>query len=383
MKKSKLKVLGLELFIIFVLILLIIFQNKLSRWGITLVILFCSFISYRLLKNRKINSYHKKIVAILFFLFGLVYLAILYLMGLYFGFVRSKILFSLNTVFNLILPISIVIIISEILRSVLLSQDINFMINKKEKNFSPVLTFIILVLIDILMYTGSVDFNNLDSVLTMVGFVLFSSIANNLLFNFISVRYDYKGIIIFKLMINLYMYFIPIIPDVYMFMMSFFKMLFAYIIYIVIDKLFSKNDFVISYFDKRRLFVGNTILMMFAVFLIMLVSCQFKYGIMVIGSESMMGTLNKGDMVLFKSYNSGDEISEGQVIIFNYNNIKTVHRVVKILNVNGINRYYTKGDANKHADDGYITKEDIQGIVKFDIRYLGYPTLFLKEMFEN
>lgn len=383
MKKSKLKVLGLELFIIFVLILLIIFQNKLSRWGITLVILFCSFISYRLLKNRKINSYHKKIVAILFFLFGLVYLAILYLMGLYFGFVRSKILFSLNTVFNLILPISIVIIISEILRSVLLSQDINFMINKKEKNFSPVLTFIILVLIDILMYTGSVDFNNLDSVLTMVGFVLFSSIANNLLFNFISVRYDYKGIIIFKLMINLYMYFIPIIPDVYMFMMSFFKMLFAYIIYIVIDKLFSKNDFVISYFDKRRLFVGNTILMMFAVFLIMLVSCQFKYGIMVIGSESMMGTLNKGDMVLFKSYNSDDEISEGQVIIFNYNNIKTVHRVVKILNVNGINRYYTKGDANKHADDGYITKEDIQGIVKFDIRYLGYPTLFLKEMFEN
>lgn len=383
MKKSKLKVLGLELFIIFVLILLIIFQNKLSRWGITLVILFCSFISYRLLKNRKINSYHKKIVAILFFLFGLVYLAILYLMGLYFGFVRSKILFSLNTVFNLILPISIVIIISEILRSVLLSQDINFMINKKEKNFSPVLTFIILVLIDILMYTGSVDFNNLDSVLTMVGFVLFSSIANNLLFNFISVRYDYKGIIIFKLMINLYMYFIPIIPDVYMFMMSFFKMLFAYIIYIVIDKLFSKNDFVISYFDKRRLFVGNTILMMFAVFLIMLVSCQFKYGIMVIGSESMMGTLNKGDMVLFKSYNNDDEISEGQVIIFNYNNIKTVHRVVKILNVNGINRYYTKGDANKHADDGYITKEDIQGIVKFDIRYLGYPTLFLKEMFEN
>ena len=53
------------------------------------------------------------------------------------------------------------------------------------------------------------------------------------------------------------------------------------------------------------------------------------------------------------------------------------------LKKNGINRYYTKGDANKHADDGYITKEDIQGIVKFDIRYLGYPTLFLKEMFEN
>ena len=50
-----------------------------------------------------------------------------------------------------------------------------------------------------------------------------------------------------------------------------------------------------------------------------------------------------------------------------------MHRVVKILNVNGINRYYTKGDANKHADDGYITKEDIQEVAnmfKLDTIYL-------------
>ena len=232
------------------------------------------------------------------------------------------------------------------------------------------------------MYTGTIDFSNLDSILTVIGYVLFSSIANNLLFNYISIRYDTKGIIIFRLVANLYTYIIPIIPDVFMFMMSFYKMLYAYLVYIAMDKLFSKNDFVISYSEKRRMFIGNTIIMIFTALLIMLVSCEFKYGLMVIGSESMTGTLDMGDAVIFEAY-VGQEILNGQVIIFDYNNIKAVHRVIKIMNVNGVNRYYTKGDANKEQDDGYITEKDIHGLVKIRIKYIGYPTLMVRKLFEK
>ena len=165
-------------------------------------------------------------------------------------------------------------------------------------------------------------------------------------------------------------------------MMTFYKMISSYLIYIVLDKLFSKNDFVISYSEKRRLFIGNTIIMILAVLLIMLVSCEFKYGLMVIGSESMTGTLDKGDAVIFEKYNN-QVIKNGQVIIFNYNNIKAVHRVVKIITFNGENRYYTKGDANKIQDDGYITEDKIYGLVKLNVKYIGYPTLYLRELFNK
>jgi signal peptidase len=159
-------------------------------------------------------------------------------------------------------------------------------------------------------------------------------------------------------------------------------MLYSYIIYILLDKLFSKNDFVISYTEKRKLFIGNTMLLLTTAVLIMLVSCEFKYGLMVIGSGSMTGTINEGDAVIFESYEE-QPVHTGQVIIFDYKNIKAVHRVIKIVNVNGETRYYTKGDANKEQDDGYITKDDIYGLVKVRIKYIGHPTLFVKELFEN
>ena len=67
----------------------------------------------------------------------------------------------------------------------------------------------------------------------------------------------------------------------------------------------------------------------------MLISCQFRYGILVIGSESMTGTINKGDAVVFESY-EGQLLQTGQIIIFDYNGIQTVQRIVEIKKINGL-----------------------------------------------
>ena len=52
-------------------------------------------------------------------------------------------------------------------------------------------------------------------------------------------------------------------------------------------------------------------------------------------------------------------------------------------NVNGEYRYFTKGDANKEIDPGYVTKKDIVGVTKFKIKYLGYPTLWVQDIFSE
>ena len=127
-------------------------------------------------------------------------------------------------------------------------------------------------------------------------------------------------------------------------------------------------------------YVGITILVIIMTLVTMLISCHFKYGILVIGSGSMTGSLEVGDAVVFEKYKN-QPIEIGQVIIFKRNNLNLVHRVVDIKNTNGEVRYYTKGDFNKQVDFGYITDKNIVGIINFKIRYIGYPTIWLRELF--
>ena len=68
-------------------------------------------------------------------------------------------------------------------------------------------------------------------------------------------------------------------------------------------------------------------------------------------------------------------------VIFEKSKRFVVHRVVNIEIVDGVTRYYTKGDANEDLDAGYITDADIVGITDFKIPYIGMPTLWLNDMF--
>ena len=112
----------------------------------------------------------------------------------------------------------------------------------------------------------------------------------------------------------------------------------------------------------------------------MLISCKFTYGALVIGSGSMTGTINKGDIIIYKKYDKNQEITKGEIIVFKKDDIKVVHRVIDIKKMGADVRYYTKGDANTSEDEGYREKDQIIGQVKFKIKYIGYLTLFVNDM---
>lgn len=382
MKTDKMKSCVLEVLIIPILIFALAFHSLFSRWIMAIILSLYAIICHKLLKRKKDKSYHKDKVFIIMIIFALIYLGVYYLLGLHFGLVQSKILLGVKTLFNIILPLSISIISAEIIRDIFLSQKIEFSYKKTNIDLSPALTFLGMVLVDLLIYTGVYDLKSLDSFLTALGFVLFSSISCNLLFNYVTTKYDSKGIIIYRLITTLFYYIIPVVPDIYIFFRSFLRMLYPYIQYVILEKFFTKYDLAISYAEKRKTIICNTILMIITILIIMLVSCQFKHGIMVVGSRSMTGSIDKGDAVIFEQYR-GQKIENGQVIIFNKDNITTIHRVIKIENVNGNNRYYTKGDANSKNDKGYITTDKIYGIVNFKIKYIGKPTLWVRSIFNK
>lgn len=373
MKKDRFRLYSLEAIMFIVLCLALFVSNVFDRRILALFITLAAIITRLLIKKKKPFSFYSNQVAILMTGFAIIYLIVFYLMGIYFGFYKAPTTFGIRTILNYIIPFTAIVVSSEMIRKTLIVQ--------KGKLFKVILT-IEMVLLDLVIYSGIYNISSLDDMLTIVGFVLFASVACNLLYNYITYRYGSKGVIIYRLMTILYAYFVPYIPDVYIFFRSFLRMLYPYIIYLVLEYTYSKANYATAYKDRKKNIISTFVLVVIMSLLIALISCRFEYGILVIGSESMTGSINKGDAIIYKAYHEED-LKEDEIIIFTRENTKTVHRIVKIESVNGENRYFTKGDKNVNMDEGYITKDDIIGTTNFRIKYIGYPTLWVRDIFTN
>lgn len=373
MQKGKIKVYIFELLLIALFLFTLFKSTTINKILLAFILCIYTFISYKTFKKRNVVSIYQKESTIVLLVFAILGLGLLYFIGIFYGFYHATIKLSFWSIINYIIPLSAIVISSEIIRYVFISQ---------EGKLTRLLCFIAMVLIDISLYLPIYDLSDLNEFLTALGLVIFSSLSCNLLFNYITNRFGYKGIVVYRLITTLYIYLIPITPDIYIFFHSIMRMVYPYIIYLVFEVLFGKRIKTIPKSSRNASIGFYTAITILIASISMLISCQFKYGIIVIGSGSMTGSINKGDATIFQKYNS-QEIKKGDIVIFKRKNTKIIHRVVKIKVVNGKKRYYTKGDANQLMDDGYITDKSIIGISKLRIAYVGYPTIWIKELFSK
>ena len=160
------------------------------------------------------------------------------------------------------------------------------------------------------------------------------------------------------------------------------KLVIPVIMYALIAALFEKKKKPAKKKTNRLSVIGTAVVVSIIVSIAMLISCQFRFGALVIATESMTGEINKGDMIIYEEYKN-QTIKEGQVIVFREDDNRIVHRVVKIEVVGNEARYFTKGDANEDLDLGYRTEKDIVGLTDIKVSYVGYPTLWLRELLQG
>jgi len=368
------KVYTLELIMIAILSFALFVANTFSKITISILLLVFVLISSLCIKKRNIKSIDSKKVTIFLLIFAIIYLVAFYLMGLYFGYYKANIVFSLQTIINYIIPITIIIVSTELIRNVFLAQ---------KSKFSKVLLFIIMVLIDLVIYVDIYDINYYNAFIEVLGFIFFASIACNLLYNYIVSRYGISGVIIYRLITTLYIYILPYMPNVYVFFRSILRMVYPYIIYQVLEYTFSTRKMVVASEDKRKSVIGKLTFGIIIICIAMLISCQFKYGLLVIGSGSMTGAINKGDIIIFEKYDKQEVLDNNQIVIYGDEKSSIIHRIINVKNVNGETRYTTKGDANQEADEGYILKDDIKGVYKLKIPYVGYLSLWMRDIFSK
>lgn len=354
----------------FNLFVLNIFSNK-HVFAIFMLLYF--IIAKMFVKFKKVDSKYKKNIITLMTVFSIIYILVFYVIGIFVGFYRNPITFGVKEIFNRILPVSVIILLSELTRNIFIVR---------ENRVTTVITTTSLVLVDILINISLYKVFNLETILTLVGYVGLSSISVNLLCNYIVKRYGCVPNIIYRIIITTYMYILPIIPDIYIFFQAFFRIIYPYIIYLVIDYAFAIDNFKVALKNQKTNVASLIISLVICISLVLLISCKFRYGIMVVGSSSMTGSISKGDAVVFEQYKN-QELEEGQVIIFNKDNVQTIHRIQDIQILNGETIYYTKGDNNHQKDDGYRIEQDIIGVVKFKLVYVGWPTIWVNQIFNK
>ena len=157
-------------------------------------------------------------------------------------------------------------------------------------------------------------------------------------------------------------------------------LLYPYFVYLVINKLVMYADHEKSPVIKKKMWYVNVPLIICLMFVILLVSGVFKYQIMAIGSGSMEPVVYKGDAIIFEKFDGNEEISVGDIIVFRQSGKYITHRVVDINDYKNQVRYITKGDNNNNEDDYITTNEEVVGIVKMKIRYIGLPTIWFQEL---
>ncbi len=359
-------------FIFFCLLMIIIYFKLELKYLTGILLCFTSIVC--IIVRKKNNLYiNKKQAGKVLILFGLVYVILLYFIGIFTGFYKSYYPLSINNFFYLIFPLSICIICLEILRSKFLT--VSSKINK-------IFCIIPFILSDYILFASFYNLRVFNDFRDAVFIVVLSSISSNILYNYTSFRFGYKYNIIYRFITTLYQYIIPIIPDIYDIFNSIIRVLYPCIVCYTISSYYEINY--VPTIKKNRykkitfVFLIITILMFLGV-----VSGKFTYGALVVGSGSMSGVIDKGDVVLYKRVKKSDNIEKGDIIIFKNENNLIVHRIISIKDVNGEMRIYTKGDANELEDEGYRTEDMIVGKVYNKVKYIGIFSIKIRELFER
>jgi len=328
-------------------------------------------IAWLFIKKRNILSINKKAILLIMSVSGLLYVVLYYLSGLSLGFSGNPYSLSGKIFFYYIIPIAAIIVLYEFVRSILQAQN---------DRFASCLAFFAGVIVDILISNILVSLRSFNGFMDLVGCVIFPALTANLLYNYVSKRYGMYPNIIYRSIITLSTYIFNVIPLVPDSLYSFAALFVPLIIYYFIDLLYEKKHRNAVQKPSKWRYVPLAAFIVFVIFTAMLISNRFGFGTYVIATESMTGEINKGDVVIYDEYD-GEILTVGQVIAFERNDSVFIHRVIDIENINGVNRYYTKGDANEDPDDGFVTDGDILGIIKIKMPYVGYPTIWVNSLF--
>lgn len=356
-----------------VLLFAMLLPGSSGRIAAAILLLPMAIITWLTVKKRSVPSIHQRQILWIMALMGVIYLVLYYLSGLKFDFHSNANRTGTDSLWRFILPITAIIVAGEMFRYVIRAQN---------NRGADILSYIALVAADLCIGTGVGGIHSFNSFMDFLGLTLFPAVVANALYHYVAKRYGMYPNMVYRLLITLYAYVIPVVPAMPDPLFAFANMLVPLFIYVFLSMLYEKKKRYALERTSKLTVPATALAIAILLAFVMLISNQFTYGSLVIATDSMTGELNRGDSAIFEQYDD-QTIAVGQVIVFEKDDSLIVHRVVDIHYINGVTQYYTKGDANEDRDTGHITEGDIVGIVHMKVPYVGYPTLWIRSLFSQ
>lgn len=360
---------------VFAVLLLSLFVDFGSSKIVTacLLLLFTPIVML-VIKKRTPLSIKKREVLLINAAVAVIYVVLIHMSGLFIGYYINPYYVNSKTVWTVLLPVIVIIVASELIRTIFLAQ---------KNKLVDVITYFSCVLVEMLTYSNIAGIMNFNMFMDYIGMTLFPALIANIFYHYQSKRFGSLPNISFRIITTAYIYAFDDVSAMSDALNSCIKMILPILMLTFVSALYEKKKKTPKEKRSGKISVFATVVTVaLLISVAMLISCQFTYGALVIATDSMTGEINKGDMIIYESYDN-QSIKEGQVIVFLQHDNKIVHRVVMIENINGEKRYYTKGDANPDWDSGYRTDADVVGLTDVKIAYIGHPTLWLRELFFN
>ena len=322
----------------------------------------------------KDNHRYSKDITLEIIIILMAFFLLYYLSGLLIGYARNTNYLSISSFLNIILPIIFYILIKEFLRY-------QFLMKASESKFLIIIVCIFFIIIDnTIAFSSHIICFNKETFL-LVALTFLPSISENILCSYLGLKFGYKPSIVYLLVINLYKYLLPIIPNPNEYVYSVVFLVLPIIILVKIINWFKsdRTEEIITqgYNRSKKDFLILFFLSILTCALIYTVSGYFRYYAIAVASGSMEPKISKGDVVIVDKKYSG--INVGDVLAYKYDGKVIVHRIYRIVNNDNEYYVYTKGDANNDYDKYKITNDMFVGVVKFKIPIIGYPTVLLNE----
>ena len=315
------------------------------------------------------------------FTFLTLFLIITYVIGLFIGFSQNVYALNVSNLIHNIIPYIFIIFFSELLRYQVIRKGDGSLL-------SYFLILFLLIIVDITYFMNTYDIYTYDGAIKFICSIFFPSVFKNTLLVYLARNGGPHPCILYRLIMDLKLFIVPIFPNFGLYMDSVVNtctpVIIGGLIFISL-KQFKNKEISEQKIKKTKLYKYFLLIILVIIVLgiNILTSCRFRYSMIAIGSNSMVPVIHRGDAVIYDSHIDINDLNVGDVLVFRKDSKVVVHRIIEIKNIEGERIFYTKGD-NNNGPDGYpITQEDVLGLCKKRIRFIGIVSVHISELIKS
>lgn len=175
---------------------------------------------------------------------------------------------------------------------------------------------------------------------------------------------------------------LPIFPNVDWFFSSMLEVLVSLILFVFINYEHTIKVNRLTRWQKKKINPKNSVsVIMMVIIFVVFVAGLLPYRPVAVMSNSMVPEFARGYVVITKKINEKDikNIKVGDILEYQLNQSVVIHRIINIEDEKGSLIFTTQGDNNNAPDIKKVEQNQIIGIVKFKIPYVGYPSVWFSE----